>query len=134
MASRRRTDRLKFVPEKPRRRRRILQLDWRENLGLPNRSLEAKLEARQKLAEVFRRVRPKWLFAPYWVDAHPDHVAATQLWKRQGSGRSSRKSRWLASRFIRREFFTTGACICARGGAPTFVVDISEFWDAKRKR
>src|SRR5688500_1985411 len=54
----------------------ILGLDWRENLGLPNRRLEATLEARHQLAAVLRRVRPRWLFAPYWVDAHPDHVAA----------------------------------------------------------
>ena len=57
----------------------VLGLDWRENLGLPNRSLQATLEARHALASVFRRVRPTWLLAPYWVDAHPDHVAATQL-------------------------------------------------------
>ena len=57
----------------------ILGLDWRENLGLPNRSLEPTLEARHKLAAVFRRVRPQWLFAPYFVDVHPDHVAATNL-------------------------------------------------------
>src|SRR5215213_10542987 len=40
----------------------ILGLDWRENLGLPNRSLTATLEARQLLASVFRRVRPRSLF------------------------------------------------------------------------
>lgn len=57
----------------------ILGLDWRENLGLPNRSLEPTLEARAKLAGVIRQQRPRWLFAPYWEDAHPDHVAATQL-------------------------------------------------------
>jgi N-acetylglucosamine malate deacetylase 1 len=57
----------------------ILDLDWRENLGLPNRSLEATIENRAILAGVIRQQRPKWLFAPYWVDAHPDHVAATQL-------------------------------------------------------
>jgi N-acetylglucosamine malate deacetylase 1 len=56
-----------------------LQIDWRENLGLPNRRLEATLDARHSLAAVIRRVRPRWLFAPYWVDAHPDHVAATTL-------------------------------------------------------
>ena len=28
---------------------------------------------------MFRQTRPRWLFAPYWIDAHPDHVAATQL-------------------------------------------------------
>ena len=57
----------------------ILGLDWRENLGLPNRSLQATLEARAQLAGVFRQTRPRWIFAPYWVDAHPDHTAATQL-------------------------------------------------------
>jgi N-acetylglucosamine malate deacetylase 1 len=57
----------------------VLGLDWRENLGLPNRSLEHTLEARHRLAAVFRRERPRWIFAPYWVDAHPDHVAATEL-------------------------------------------------------
>ena len=57
----------------------ILGLDWRGNLGLPNRSLEPTLEARAALAGVIRQLRPKWLFAPYWVDAHPDHVAAIDL-------------------------------------------------------
>lgn len=56
-----------------------LGLAWRENLGLPNRQLEPTLENRAKLAAVFRRERPRWLFAPYWEDAHPDHGAATQL-------------------------------------------------------
>ena len=57
----------------------ILGLDWRGNLGLPNRSLEATLEARHRLAGVFRQLKPRVLFAPYWVDAHPDHVAAVEL-------------------------------------------------------
>src|SRR5580704_19732799 len=43
----------------------VLGLDWRENLGLPNRKLEATLEARHKLAGVFREQKPRWLFAPY---------------------------------------------------------------------
>jgi len=58
---------------------KVLGLSWRDNLGLPNRSLEATLEAREKLAGVIRTVRPKWLFAPFWIDAHPDHCAATEL-------------------------------------------------------
>jgi bacillithiol biosynthesis deacetylase BshB1 len=57
----------------------LLQLDYRSNLGLPNRSLEATLEARRALAGVFRLTRPKIVLAPYWDDAHPDHVAASQL-------------------------------------------------------
>jgi len=58
---------------------KILDLDWRGNLGLPNRSLQATLEARHQLAGVFRQLKPRLLFAPYWVDAHPDHVAAVEL-------------------------------------------------------
>lgn len=57
----------------------VLQLDWRDNLGLPNRSLEHTLEARRALAGVYRLTRPRILFLPYWEDAHPDHVAACQL-------------------------------------------------------
>src|SRR5262249_44096672 len=51
----------------------------RDNLGLPNRELTADLEARRRLATVFRQVRPRVLLAPYWDDAHPDHVAASAL-------------------------------------------------------
>jgi bacillithiol biosynthesis deacetylase BshB1 len=52
---------------------------WRKNLGLPNRSLEPTLVHRRALAAVFRQVRPRLVFAPYWEDAHPDHTAATKL-------------------------------------------------------
>jgi bacillithiol biosynthesis deacetylase BshB1 len=58
---------------------RVLGLDWRGNLGLPNRSLAADLDARRRLAGVLRQLRPRWLFAPYWEDSHPDHVAASAL-------------------------------------------------------
>ncbi len=57
----------------------ILGLDWRGNLGLPNRSLVADLDARRRLAGALRQLRPRALFAPYWDDAHPDHVAASAL-------------------------------------------------------
>lgn len=57
----------------------VLGLDWRANLGLPNRSLRDDLESRRALAEVFRLTRPKIILAPYWEDAHPDHVAASRL-------------------------------------------------------
>ncbi len=58
---------------------KVLQLDWRQNLGLPNRTLEHTLAARRQLATIFRLTRPRILLAPYWEDSHPDHVAATSL-------------------------------------------------------
>jgi bacillithiol biosynthesis deacetylase BshB1 len=57
----------------------VLGLDYRGNLGLPNRSVTADLAARHRLAGVLRQLRPRFLFAPYWEDAHPDHVAASAL-------------------------------------------------------
>lgn len=57
----------------------VLGNPWRKNLGLPNRSLEANLQHRRSLAAVFRQVQPRLIFAPFWEDAHPDHIAATKL-------------------------------------------------------
>jgi bacillithiol biosynthesis deacetylase BshB1 len=57
----------------------LLGLDWRGNLGLTNRCLVNDLESRYKLSALLRQVRPRILFAPYWDDAHPDHVAASAL-------------------------------------------------------
>lgn len=57
----------------------VLGLDWRQNLGLPNRQLEHTLPARQALASVLRTTRPRIILAPYWEDSHPDHVVASEL-------------------------------------------------------
>src|SRR5882672_2133862 len=43
----------------------VLGLAWRGNLGLPNRRLEATLDARSKLAGVLRTLRPPTVFAHY---------------------------------------------------------------------
>src|SRR5262245_29424244 len=57
----------------------VLGVAYRGNLGLPNRRLEADLSARARLAGALRELRPRVLLAPYWEDAHPDHVAASRL-------------------------------------------------------
>src|SRR5258708_6202704 len=58
---------------------RVLKLDNYLILPLKNRELQDPLPARRKVAEVIRRFRPAMIFAPYWVDAHPDHWAASEL-------------------------------------------------------
>lgn len=57
----------------------VLGLVWRKNLGLPNRRLEATIDARFALATVFRQTRPNVILSPFWDDVHPDHVAASRL-------------------------------------------------------
>lgn len=51
----------------------------RVTLSLPNRYLFDSVEARTALAEVLRELRPRALFVPYPEDAHPDHIAASQI-------------------------------------------------------
>jgi len=110
----------------------ILGLDWRDNLGLANRSLQATLEARASLAGVFRQLKPRLLFAPYWVDAHPDHVAAVDLieaarfWskltKTDLPGEPHHPSRVLYYNCVHLRVVEK----------PAFVLDISPFWEQKR--
>jgi bacillithiol biosynthesis deacetylase BshB1 len=112
---------------------RRLGIAWRGNLGLTNRSLEATLENRRKLAEVFRKIRPTLLFAPYWEDAHPDHTAATKLveearfWAKMGksdmAGTPFHPARILY-------YFSIHLRIVER---PSLLMDISQFTRQKRE-
>jgi LmbE family N-acetylglucosaminyl deacetylase len=58
---------------------KILGVQERILLGLKNRELFDTVEARKQVAEVIREVRPTVVCAPYWEDAHPDHVQASAL-------------------------------------------------------
>ncbi len=110
---------------------RLLGIDWRDNLGLTNRRLEASLDARAKLAGVIRQTRPRWLFCPYWADAHPDHVAATPLveaarfWAKLTKTDLPGLPHYPERIFY---YFCTHLRLVAQ---PSFVFDISEFWERK---
>lgn len=111
----------------------FLGVQWRENLGLPNRFLEPTLEARAKLANVFRRVRPRWLFAPYWEDAHPDHVAATQLVEAARFWSKLTKSDLEGEPYHPERIFNYYCVHLKHVAQPAFVLDISEQWELKSK-
>lgn len=110
-----------------------LGIAWRGNLNLPNRSLEASLENRRRLAEAFRDLRPSLIFAPFWEDAHPDHTAATKLvedakfWsklsKTDMAGKPFHPARILY-------YFSVHLRIVER---PSVVIDISRYTAAKRE-
>ena len=69
----------------------ILGLDHRENLGLPDGDVRDTPEARERLADAIRRLRPKVVLAPWVNDLHPDHAGAgelvTRTWYLLGVGR-----------------------------------------------
>src|SRR3954464_15269390 len=48
-------------------------------VGLTNRQVQHTIDARHRVAAVIRKYRPDWVFAPYPIDAHPDHVATTRI-------------------------------------------------------
>lgn len=105
---------------------------WRHNLGLPNRNLEPTLIHRRAVAEVFREVRPRLLFAPFWEDAHPDHAAATKLVEDARFWSKLSKSDMAGEPFHPARvlyYFSVHLKIVER---PSFVVDISDFAEAKR--
>ena len=110
----------------------ILGLDWRENLGLPNRSLEATLDARAKLAGVIRQTRPRWLFAPYWIDAHPDHTAATELVEAARFWAKLTKTDLPGEPHYPERIFYYYCVHLRLIPQPAFVLDISDYWEQKR--
>lgn len=110
-----------------------LGIQHRANLGLKNRFLEASLENRAQLANFFRRVRPKWLFAPYWEDAHPDHVAATQLVEAARFWSKLTKSELKYEPYHPERVFYYYCVHLKHVAQPAFVLDITDEWERKAK-
>ncbi|MEN6449024.1 MAG: bacillithiol biosynthesis deacetylase BshB1 [Thermoguttaceae bacterium] len=110
----------------------ILGISWRENLGLPNRSLEPTLAARRLVASVFRQQRPRWIFAPYWIDAHPDHLAATELVDAARFWAKLTKTDMPGEPYYPERVFYYYCFHLRMIPQPAFVLDISDHWERKR--
>lgn len=109
----------------------ILNVDWRENLGLRNRSLENSLDARRRLAGIFRRTRPQMIFAPYWEDAHPDHVAASQLADAARFWAKLSRSDLPGEPFHPPRIYYYWSIHLRIHPKPAFVLDVSPFMESK---
>ncbi|MFO1020596.1 MAG: bacillithiol biosynthesis deacetylase BshB1, partial [Planctomycetales bacterium] len=81
--------------------------------------------------EVFRLTRPRILVVPYWEDAHPDHVQATELaeaarfWSKLSKTDMQGEPYWPPQILY---YFSIHLRIHPR---PAFVLDISGVIDAK---
>ena len=58
---------------------KILGVQWREALDIPDGRVENTWENRVKIVEALRRVRPRVVILPYWTGRHPDHYTASTL-------------------------------------------------------
>lgn len=109
---------------------KILKLDVRENLGLADGHVFADDESRTKLVRVLRRLKPKVILTHQDGDPHPDHNHIVQL---------VRESARLASMRKYDEHFglervnvpMVAHNTFSRNVIPSFIVDISEFLEAK---
>lgn len=57
----------------------IMGLSAHQMLDIPDAKVEATWENKLEIIRVLRAHRPKIVFAPYWVDRHPDHEQASLL-------------------------------------------------------
>jgi LmbE family N-acetylglucosaminyl deacetylase len=58
---------------------KILGVSWRQALDIPDGRVENTWENRLKVARVLRETRPRVVILPYWKGRHPDHYTASVL-------------------------------------------------------
>ncbi|MEK7315545.1 MAG: bacillithiol biosynthesis deacetylase BshB1 [Candidatus Eisenbacteria bacterium] len=110
---------------------RILGARGRWNAGLPDGGLDAG-DAGQVAETVasIRRLRPAILLTHFHQDRHPDHVAASALldraWYLAGLRRYAPET--APFRPAMRYHFASRV-----GFIPSFIVDVTEVWDTKRR-
>jgi bacillithiol biosynthesis deacetylase BshB1 len=110
--------------------RGVLGAVWRENLRWPDRGIRAEPAHVSQAASLIRRHQPRTVAVPYWGDRHPDHVAASEVLteavfnaglRRYPIEGDAWKPDWICYYFIN------------DSAPPSFVVDVSDHYEAKRR-
>jgi len=110
---------------------RILRVEWRRALDIPDGRVENTWENRLKIAGVIRETRPQVVILPYWQGRHPDHYTTSVLGYEACflAGLARLEMDGLAPH---RPFKIVYATLY-RDVRPTFVVDITEQFEARLK-
>jgi bacillithiol biosynthesis deacetylase BshB1 len=110
--------------------RAALGARWRVNLRLPDRAVGTSPEHARAVADLVRRARPRAVAVPYWSDRHPDHVGSSEMLveaifnaglRRYDAEGEAWKPDWTCFYFINDHV------------PPSFVVDVSGHYEAKRQ-
>ncbi|HZS56209.1 MAG TPA: bacillithiol biosynthesis deacetylase BshB1 [Bryobacteraceae bacterium] len=107
---------------------RLLRLTWRQNLHWPDARLENTVTARMTLAGVIRRIRPRVVILPHWIGRHPDHYRASEIGYEACFLAGLR--RLEEDTPPHRPFKILYSSLYANV-APSFVVDISQYFDRR---
>ncbi len=112
---------------------KTLGIDERITLELPNRELQPSLEARRALAEVIRQLRPTILFGHGRLDAHPDHMAASQIIQAARFAAKLTKTDMKGKPHYPSKLYYHQANHLRVVIKPAFVLDVSPFFEKKLK-
>jgi len=109
---------------------KVLGLDERRNLKIPDGNLANTFENRLKIINVVRDLQPGICLIPYWIDRHPDHEAASRLVRDAlfASGLKKIQSGQKEHRPERNIYYMLHTPF-----EPDFVLDISEVFGEKMK-
>ena len=112
---------------------RILGVEKRICLEMPNRYLQANLENRRKLSEVIRLNRPDLIFGPVVPDYHPDHIEAAKLLTAARFEAKFHKTDMKESPHWTPRQYSYYSTHRSEHNKPSFIVDITDQWDKKIK-
>lgn len=109
---------------------RLLGARYRGNLSLPDARLEVTEESKLAVARTIRKLRPHTVILPYWEGRHPDHYNASRI-AYEGCFLAGLKRLALEGEAYRpyKVIYSTVYCDVR----PTFVVDISEQFERRRR-
>lgn len=110
---------------------KLLSLDARITLDLPNRVVTNTIESRQKVAEVYRELKPSMLFIHYPDDTHPDHVAGSRISEDARFHAKLTKTEMKGDPHFSAHLFYHAANHKRLIMKPSFILDISPFFEKK---
>src|SRR4029077_19647916 len=110
---------------------RILRVSHRENLRLPDAYLEVSKVTKLAVAQRIRALQPHTVILPYWEGRHPDHYTAARL-AYEGCFLAGLKQLPIEGEAFR-PFKVLYATVYYKEVRPTFVVDISPYFDRRYK-
>jgi len=109
---------------------KILKVKWRGSLGVPDSDVQPSRQHKVRLATVIRKLRPKTVILPYWEARHPDHYHASTLGYEGCFLAGLKQLPIKAAPFRPFKILYSTAYATVR---PTFVVDITEQYEQRRK-
>lgn len=110
---------------------RVLGVEVRENLGLPDSRLEVVEKPKMAVARRIRALRPHTVILPYWEGRHPDHYNASRI-AYEGCFAAGLKRLPIGGQPFR-PFKIIYATAYDPAVRPSFIVDISEEYDERQR-